>query len=153
MTKYLFLPFLFFTVVSCVNYSYSPDVVSRSDAQRTQYVVLGTIVDINSVTIEGDREIGAYAGAFIGGAAGKNITDSELESDVAAILGGLVGSAVGSKIGSNITSKDGVELIIETDAGRLLSIIQEKNQSYSYSVNQRVKIIKGNGKSRVVPFG
>ena len=73
MTKYLFLPFLFFTVVSCVNYSYSPDVVSRSDAQRTQYVVLGTIVDINSVTIEGDREIGAYAGAFIGGAAGKNI--------------------------------------------------------------------------------
>jgi outer membrane lipoprotein SlyB len=153
MNKYALLLLMIFTITSCVNYSYSPDVVSRADAQKQQYVVLGTIVDINSVTIEGDREIGAYAGAFIGGAAGKNITDSELESDVAAILGGLVGSAVGSKIGSNITRKDGIELIIETDAGRLLSIIQEKNKSYSYSINQRVKIIKRDGKSRVVPFG
>ena len=118
--------------MSCVNYSYSPDVVSRSDAQKQQYVVLGTIIDITSVTIEGDREKGAVAGAFIGGAAGKNVTDSETESDIASIVGGLVGSAVGSEIGSNLTKKDGVELLIETDAGRLISIIQEIS-SYNYS--------------------
>ena len=139
------------TVTGCVNYKLTPDVVSRSDTQKQQYVVLGTVKDITAVTIEGDREVGAAAGAIIGGVAGKNVTDSETESDIASLVGGLVGSAVGSEIGSNLTKKDGVELLIETDAGRLISIIQEAS-SINYSVNQRVRIIKRNGKSRVLPF-
>ena len=147
MNKNLVACFLLFSVVSCVNYSYTPDVVSRSDAQKQQYVVLGTIKDITAVTIEGDREAGAAAGALIGGVAGKNVT----ESDIASLVGGLVGSAIGSEVGSNLTKKDGIELLIETDAGRLISIIQEIS-SYNYSKNQRVRIIKRNGKSRVVPF-
>ena len=151
MNKNLAVCFLLLSVVSCVNYSYTPDVVSRSDAQKQQYVVLGTIKDITAVTIEGDREAGAAAGALVGGVAGKNVTDSETESDIASLVGGLVGSAVGSKVGSNLTKKDGIELLIETDAGKLISIIQEIS-SYNYSKNQRVRIIKRNGKSRVVPF-
>lgn len=139
------------TITGCVNYKLTPDVVSRSDTQKQQYVVLGTVKDITAVTIEGDREVGAAAGAIIGGVAGKNVTDSETESDIASLVGGLVGSAVGSEIGSNLTKKDGVELLIETDAGRLISIIQEAS-SINYSVNQRVRIIKRNGKSRVLPF-
>ena len=151
MNKNLAVCFLLLSVVSCVNYSYTPDVVLRSDAQKQQYVVLGTVKDITAVTIEGDREAGAAAGALIGGVAGKNVTDSDTESDIASLVGGLVGSAVGSKVGSNLTKKDGIELLIETDAGKLISIIQEIS-SYNYSKNQRVRIIKRNGKSRVVPF-
>ena len=151
MNKNLVACFLLLSAVSCVNYSYAPDVVSRSDAQKQQYVVLGTVKDITAVTIEGDREAGAAAGALIGGVAGKNITDSETESDIASLVGGLAGSAIGSEIGSNLTKKDGIELLIETDAGKLISIIQEIS-SYNYSKNQRVRIIKRNGKSRVVPF-
>ena len=120
MNKNLVVCFLLLSAVSCVNYSYTPDVVSRSDAQKQQYVVLGTIKDITTVTIEGDREAGAAAGALIGGVAGKNVTESETESDIASLVGGLVGSAVGSKVGSNLTKKDGIELLIETDAGKLI---------------------------------
>ena len=151
MNKNLVVSFLLFSIVSCVNYSYTPDVVSRSDAQKQQYVVLGTVKDITAVTIEGDREAGAAAGALIGGVAGKNVTESETESDIASLVGGLVGSAIGSEVGSKLTKKDGIELLIETDAGKLISIIQEIS-SYNYSKNQRVRIIKRNGKSRVVPF-
>jgi len=151
MNKNIAISFLILSVVGCINVSYTPDVVSRSDAQKQQLVVLGTIIDITPVTIEGDREVGAVAGALIGGVAGKNVTDSETESDIASLIGGLAGSAIGSEIGSNLTKKDGVELLIETDAGRLISIIQEIS-SYNYSKNQRVRIIKRNGKSRVVPF-
>ena len=67
------------------------------------------------------------------------------------MLGGLIGSAVGSEIGSNMTKKDAVELLIETKNGKLISIIQEVS-SYSYVKNQKVRIIKRNGKSRVIPF-
>ena len=142
---------LIFITSSCVNNSLQPDVVSRSDAQKQQYVVFGTIRDISSVTIEGDREVGAAAGAAIGVAVGKNTTDSEPESDIAAVVGGLVGSAIGSEIGSAVTKKDGVELLIETESGSFISIIQEVG-NFSYNQGQKVRIIKRNGKSRVIPF-
>ena len=138
-------------ISSCVNTSLQPDVVNRSDAQKDQYVVFGTIADITNVLIEGDREVGAAAGLAIGGVAGKKSTDSDLGSDVASVLGGLVGSAIGSEIGSAITKKNGVELLIETDAGRFISIIQEVSD-FKYSKGQKVRIIKRNGKSRVIPF-
>ena len=147
--KYIYLAVIILT--SCTNMSYQPNIVSKSDVQKQQYVVLGTITDITYVTIEGDREVGAAAGALIGGAAGKNVTDSETESDIAAIIGGLVGSAVGAEVGSNLTSKDGVELLIETNSGKLVSIIQEVS-NLDFKVDQKVRIIKRNGKSRVLPF-
>ena len=138
-------------IFSCTNMSYQPDVVSKSDIQKQQYVVLGSIIEITKVTIEGDREVGAAAGALIGGVAGQSITDSEPESDIATIIGGLVGSAVGAEVGSKLTKKDGVELLIKTDTGRLVSIIQEVSK-YNFKINQKVQIIKRNGKSRVLPF-
>ena len=138
-------------ISSCVNTSLQPDVVNRSDVQKDQYVVFGTIADITNVLIEGDREVGAAAGLAIGGVAGKKSTDSDLGSDVASVLGGLIGSAIGSEIGSAITKKNGVELLIETDAGRFISIIQEVGD-VKYSKGQKVRIIKRNGKSRVIPF-
>ena len=138
-------------LTSCVNTSLQPNVVDRSDAQKQQYVVFGRIVDLTSVTIEGDREVGAAAGLAIGGVSGKKSTDSELESDIAAVVGGLIGSAIGSEIGSAMTKKEGIELLIETDGGKFVSIIQEVSD-YSYSKDQRVRIVKRNGKSRVIPF-
>ena len=131
--------------------SLAPDVVMREDAQKEQYVVIGVIEDINEVTIEGDREAGAIAGGLIGGAAGNSVTDSEPESDIATVIGGLVGSAVGSELGSNFTKKEGIELLIRTETGRLISIIQEVSK-YDFALNQKVRIVKRNGKSRVIPF-
>tara|TARA_B100000614_G_scaffold77914_1_gene69675 strand:- start:217 stop:681 length:465 start_codon:yes stop_codon:yes gene_type:complete len=149
--KYIALYIIIFMNYSCTNISLAPDVVTRDDAQKQQYVVIGVIEDINTVTIEGDREAGAIAGGLIGGVAGKNVTDSEPESDIATVIGGLVGSAVGSELGSALTQKEGVELLIRTEAGRLVSIIQEVSQ-YNFILNQKVRIVKRNGKSRVIPF-
>ena len=146
----LFLSLSFF-LISCSNMSLTPEVVRKSDAQKQQYVVIGTIIDLNDVVIEGDRETGAAAGALIGGSVGKEVTDSEPESDIATVVGGLLGSAIGAEIGSNLTKKDGIEILIETNGGRMVSIIQEVGK-YNYKVNQKVRIIKRNGKSRVIPF-
>jgi len=149
--QYFYLVLALLLTVSCVNTQYKPDVVNRSDAQKQSYVIMGTIIDISEVTIEGDRVGGALAGGLIGGVAGKGLTDSDTESDIASLVGGLLGSAIGSSIGSSMTKKDAVELLIETDAGKIISIIQEVG-SYSYAKNQKVRIMKRSGKSRVVPF-
>ena len=151
MKRSLTTLFLAFIMMSCSNMSLAPEVVRKSDAQKQQYVTIGTIIDVTNVVIEGDREAGSAVGAVIGVATGKNVTESEPESDIAAIIGGLVGSAVGSEIGSKLTKKDGVELLIETNGGRMVSIIQEVGK-YNYAPDQKVRIIKRNGKSRVIPF-
>ena len=146
----LFLSLSFF-LISCSNMSLTPEVVRKSDAQKQQYVVIGTIIDLNDVVIEGERETGAATGALIGGSVGKEVTDSEPESDIATVVGGLLGSAIGAEIGSNLTKKEGIEILIETNGGRMVSIIQEVGK-YNYNVNQKVRIIKRNGKSRVIPL-
>ena len=149
--KYISLLTGIFIVTSCINTSLQPDVVSRSDVQKQQYVVFGVISEITNVTIEGDRELGAGAGLVIGGAVGKDSTDSELGSDIATVVGGLIGSAIGSEVGSSISKKEGVELLIETNSGNFISIIQEVSK-FTFLKGQKVQIIKRNGKSRVIPF-
>tara|TARA_B100001057_G_scaffold194583_2_gene195430 strand:- start:12896 stop:13288 length:393 start_codon:yes stop_codon:yes gene_type:complete len=128
--------------------SYEPNVVSRSDVQAQQYVVLGKILDVTSVTIEGDRELGAAAGAVVGADLGS---DNNKAPAATGIIGALIGSAVGAEIGANVSQKKGVELLIETERGKLVSIIQEVSK-YDFKKDQKVRIIKRNGKSRVIPF-
>ena len=150
MSKNIFLVTFFILIISsCVSSSLQPEIVSRSDAQKQQYVVFGVIKDITKVTIEGDREVGAIAGAAVGGKIGKEITDSEPEQDIATVIGALIGSSIGSEIAANKT--EGIELLIETESGSFVSIIQEIG-AYSFSEEQKVRIIRRNGKSRVIPF-
>ena len=147
--SYLILSILIIT--GCANSSQRPDVVDRSVAQKAQSVTFAMVVDIDRVVIAGNRAVGAAAGAVIGAAAGQSATDSEVESGIAGVLGGLVGSAVGSAIGDAATRKDAIELLLELDNGKTISIIQEESQ-YMFAVGQRVKIIKSSGKSRVLPL-
>ena len=147
--SYLILSILIIT--GCVYSSQRPDVVDRSVAQRAQSVTFATVVDIDRVVIAGDREVGAAAGALIGAAAGQSVSDSEIESGIGGVLGGLVGSAVGSAIGDTATRKAAIELLLELDNGKTISVIQEESQ-YMFAVGQRVKIIKSSGKSRVLPL-
>ena len=138
-------------MVSCSYSSLRPEVVDRSDAQRMQTVIFATVVSIDRVILSGDGDTGAVAGAIIGGVAGASVTDSETESDIAGVLGALVGSAVGSKMGDAATRKPAIELLLDLDSGKTVSIIQEEGD-YSFAVGQRVKIIKNKGKSRVMPL-
>ncbi len=147
--SYLILSILIIT--GCAYSSQRPDVVDRSVAQKAQSVTFATVVDIDRIVIAGNRAVGATAGAVIGAAAGQSATDSEVESGIAGVLGGLVGSAVGSAIGDAATRKDAIEVLLELDNGKTISIIQEESQ-YMFAVGQRIKIIKSSGKSRVLPL-
>jgi outer membrane lipoprotein SlyB len=144
--------FAFVTLImSCSYSSLRPEVVDRSDAQKMQTVIFATVVSIDQVILAGDGDTGTLTGAIIGGIAGASVTDSKTESDISGVLGALAGSAVGSKIGDAATRKPAIELLLDLDSGKTVSIIQEEGD-YSFAVNQRVKIIQSKGKSRVMPL-
>jgi outer membrane lipoprotein SlyB len=83
--------------------------------------------------------------------AGFLVAASPIFEPIAGVLGALVGSAVGSKIGDAATRKPAIELLLDLDSGKTVSIIQEEGD-YSFAVGQRVKVIKNKGKSRVMPL-
>ena len=56
-----------------------------------------------------------------------------------------------SELSDGSVKKEEVELLIEINSDNSISIIQ-KVGAYSYFKNQKVRVIKNNGKSRVIPF-
>ncbi|MDB9939904.1 hypothetical protein OAD58_01395 [Gammaproteobacteria bacterium] len=109
-------------ISSCSYNSLKPEVVDRSSAQRMQTVVFATVVSVDRVVLAGDGDTGAIAG-----------------------------SALGAKAGDAATRKPAIELLLDLDSEKTVSIIQEEGD-YAFAAGQRVKIIKNKGKSRVMPL-
>ena len=142
---------------SCATGGFSPDVVSRDAAGKSQYVQSGTIVSIKKVTIEGDRESGNIFGSILGAIVGSNIggEDDQTTQEVGAVVGTAVGSVVGQEASERISRKEGLEIIVKLDSNeREISIVQElsTDPDYAFSVGDEVRIVRSSGKSRVVPY-
>ena len=128
---------------------YKPESISKFQAGEIETVLLGTILQLESVVIEGNRDLGAAAGAAVGGDLGS---DNDKAPVAAGVIGALIGSAVGAEIGSKVNEKRAVELTIQLDNKKIISIVQEVSDKYSFFEGQRVKVVKSNYRSRVQPF-
>ena len=141
----------------CATGGFSPDVVSRDAAAKSQYVQSGVVVSVRNVTIEGDRAGGNLFGSVLGAIVGSNIggEDDETTQQVGAVVGTAVGSVVGQNVGESLSRKAGVEIIIKLDTNeREISIVQEmpENVNYPFRAGDKVRIVRSGGKARVVPY-
>ena len=141
----------------CATGGFSPDVVSRDAAAKSQYVQSGVVVSVRNVTIEGDRDSGNLVGSILGAIVGSNIggEDDETTREVGAVVGTSVGSVVGQNVGESLSRKAGVEIIIKLDTNeREISIVQEmpEDVDYSFRAGDKVRIVRSGGKARVVPY-
>ena len=142
--------FFIFLVSGCSLTSYQPGIVESSDAGKIQSVLLGTLLKIDEVVIEGNRDLGGlFSGATVGADLGS---DNDKAPVAAGVIGALIGSAIGSEVGANINKVNALELTIELDSGRLVSIVQEASSEFALIEGQRVKITKTSNRSRVSPF-
>lgn len=145
------------TLGGCATGGFSPDVVSRDAAAKSQYVQSGVVVSIRNVTIEGDRTRGNIFGSILGAIVGSNIggEGDETTQEVGAVVGTAVGSAVGQNVSESLSRKPGIEIIIKLDSNnREISIVQEmpEDVDYSFRAGDQVRIVRSGGKSRVVPY-
>jgi len=138
--------------LSCANTSLQPDTYQRDAAQRVSNVLYGEIVSLKEVKIEGDTSSGTIVGSIVGAAAGSGISDSRPESEIGAVIGGVIGATLGGNISKKIRAVDGVQLVIKTEEGRTISIVQEVG-SYKFSIGDLVEVISTRGKTRVSPSG
>ena len=122
MNNNFLIIFTIFFIFSCTSTPFKPEVFKKNDSQENQYIIFGTITDLTNVLIEDNKEVETPSGPLVG-----------IETD------------------SVISIKNGVELLIETDKGSFISIIQVASD-FKYFKEQKVRIIKRNGRSRVIPF-
>jgi outer membrane lipoprotein SlyB len=124
------------------------NVYSRDQARTSQTVNYGTILRVETVTIEGTQSgAGMLAGGAMGGALGSAI-GSGTGRTIATVGGAIIGGVAGSAAEKGLTTTEGVELEIELDNGELLVVVQEKDAIYQ--VGDRIRILRdATGTTRV----
>ena len=137
---------------SCSNSSLKSDTYDRDSSQRISNVLYGEVVSLKKVSIEGEIKSGTIVGGLVGAAAGSQVSDSKPESEIGAVIGGAIGATIGGNVSKNIQSVEGIQLTINMDDGRTISVVQEASQ-YNFSIGDLVEVISTKGKTRVSPSG
>ena len=126
----------------------SPDSYSVGSVGQVNRTVRGVIVNVRPVKIGGTQSgVGVSAGVLAGGAAGSEIGGSDTANLIGAIGGAVVGGIAGAAIEESATRQAGVEYVIETTNGALVTIVQ--GASDKLTVGQDVLVIYGS-RARVI---
>lgn len=127
--------------------SMSGGAYSRDQARQVQEVKMGVVESVRQVRIEGTKSpVGTGAGAVIGGIAGSNVGGGK-GSTVGAILGAVAGGVAGSALEEGVMRKDGLEITVKLDGGRMIAVTQEADEQFR--VGERVRVLSGGGVTRV----
>jgi len=122
---------------------------SRSEARQVQDVAFGTVLSTKPVVIEGNRSgVGQLPGAIIGGVAGSSLGDGKGQ-EIFTVLGAVGGAILGQQIEEKATRAQGLELTIQLDSGRNLSIVQEVDSVDAFREGQRVRVLTQGALARV----
>ncbi|MDD5240596.1 MAG: glycine zipper 2TM domain-containing protein [Sulfuricella sp.] len=127
--------------------SMSGGAYSRGQARQVQEVQMGVVESVRHVKIEGTQSpVGAGAGAVVGGIAGSNVGQGK-GSTVGAILGAVAGGVAGSMLEEGVMSKNGLEITVKLENGRLIAVTQEADEQFN--IGERVRVLSGGGVTRV----
>lgn len=121
---------------------------ARGQVRGEQSVRLGVIEGVRDVIIDANNTgTGTLAGAAIGGIAGSTVGGGRRANAAGAIAGAVVGGLIGNSIEKNNNDRQGVEVTIRLEGGRIIAITQGKDEDFR--VGDRVKILSGQGATRV----
>lgn len=138
-------------LAGCANNSASGSVYTYGQAQHEQIVRTGTVVSVRNVTIQKAKTsgFGGLAGGALGGVAGSAVgggTGNVLATVGGAIVGALAGNAVENQTGKT----NGLEITVKLDNGETRVVAQAAD--IPLTAGQRVRLISGDGPTRVVPM-
>ena len=112
-------------------------------------VTYGTVLAERQVAIQGHtNDLGAIAGAAVGGAAGSFVGGDVRSNILAAIGGAALGGLAGNMAQNELSGGTATEFIIREDDGQTISVIQ--SNELHLRTGQRVMIIRG-AETRLMP--
>lgn len=111
----------------------------------------GTVVQVASVIIEGDKtNLGTVGGGAIGGAGGAGAAGGRY--DAGGILAGAVGAAAGAIVGQaveeRVTREEGQRITLRLDNGDMIELVQSAEDGF-FREGDRIDVAVGAGNTRV----
>jgi outer membrane lipoprotein SlyB len=101
------------------------DVYYAPQTMRPQSVEMGVVEGLRPVRIQaGDSGVGTVGGAALGGLAGSTIGHGG-GSVAGAIGGAILGGVIGTAVERDANRREGVEVTVRMDNGRMISLVQE----------------------------
>lgn len=120
---------------------------SREQTRQAQEVRMGVVESVRKVRIEGTKTpIGAATGAVVGGVLGNQVGKGR-GKDVATVAGAVGGGFAGAAAEEGITRKEGLEITVRLDNGRMVAVTQEADELFR--PGERVRVLTGGGVTRV----
>lgn len=127
--------------------SVSPDTYAVGSVGQVNRATKGTVLSARAVNISGTQSgLGPMAGAAGGGIIGSQIGQGG-GTALAVLAGVVVGGIAGAVIEDAASRQTGVEYVVETENGSLLTLVQGPGRSFVSG--ERVLVIYGT-QSRIV---
>lgn len=125
----------------------SPTSYSVGSVGQVNRVVRAVVRSARVVQVDGTTAVGAATGIGAGAVAGSSLGGGARGNALGAIGGAVVGGIVGAAIERNATKQTGIEYVVETDNGALLTLVQGPEPTFA--VNDNVMVIYGSP-SRII---
>lgn len=145
-TLFLLLIAALCLVAGCTQ-NINPDTYSVEGAGKVSKTVPGVIVGSRQVSVAGTNSTGKTVGVLAGAAAGSAIGGGTRSHILGAIGGALLGGMTGGAIEEGVTSQNGIEYVVQTEGGGLVTLMQ--GMSPVFSKGQKVLILYGS-KARII---
>jgi outer membrane lipoprotein SlyB len=125
------------------------DVYQQQQTMRAQSVELGVVDSVRFVQIAGSNSgVGTVGGAALGGIAGSTIGGGGRANAAGAIGGAILGGLAGNAIEKSATERNGVEVTVRLDSGRMLAVVQE-DANEQFRPGDRVRVLSDGYTTRV----
>lgn len=138
MKKYGF--FLFYLLLTACARDINSDSYQMSSVGSADQVGQGVIVDVRTVTIQGQNSGGALIGGVAGGVAGSTIGRGS-GSVLASVGGALAGAFIGGLTQKELSEQKALQYIVRLTDGNMITVIQGMNNRLA--VGQRVFVLYG----------
>ncbi len=137
-----------FILIGCTR-NISPDSYAVGSVGQVNRAVKGVIISVRQVNISGSQSgAGGAAGAAGGAVAGSAIGGGTRENILGAIGGAVIGGIAGSAIEEGSTRQQGMEYVVETQNGSLITVVQGIDPPLS--VGKKVIVLYGT-RARIIP--
>jgi outer membrane lipoprotein SlyB len=140
----LCLPLL---LAGCVQ-DVSPNSYSVGSVGEVNRTIAGTVISVREVDIRGTTSLGGTTGALAGATAGSALGGGTRSNIVGALGGAVVGGLAGAAIEASATKQKGMEYVIQTTNGNLMTIVQ--GNSPIFVMGNKVLVLYGSP-SRIIP--
>lgn len=136
-----------FILTACAS-NISPNTYSVGNVGQVNRTIAATVISVREVDIAGTTGTGGAVGASAGAVAGSSIGSNARDNLLGAIGGAVAGGIAGSAVEGGATKQKGLEYVVETENGNLMTIVQGVEPKFAEG--QKVLVLYGSP-SRLIP--